>query len=554
MDDPAIPPVNTEEVQPMEVDELAGSGIATPQAVRQPQESPQHQDISVTEDASNQNTPGDGQAAPGETGEISVAGEPNPELEKEGTAALKIASPDLTVEAEDGPGVSSEVPSAAQEPNAESEMAMTDRLDQALPDVGDRPTAPEDPSATEEPSPDVNMEGTANPEVTLPDVAGDGQAMPADMTPAQQLNPEFDQQATSAPQHASTELAEDGNAEASGPEVSASGNREEIEETVVTENGTQEQPPTQNNDESATSADSTPADSLLRSRSNIDSLQVLAALNNALAYRETHETDEAQDTVLVPPRSSGRATVPFSAGSSYSQESILTSLGPQDGLLSGRSEGFNLNSASFDETASDSSKFLDTDGLADYSIPESRFAGVFLDIVPDRRKLRGYIPSEEVKKSLSLKVTIKKPEGWAPRATQAIEAPQSQQADTSSGRRSGRTRKPAVQEEIYETPPRKRRARQRVAASEQSFHQEEPNAQSQKASQSPEFTLPADEEDIQDRDISDGTDYQEEELVEETKKRRKSESMQPTRKSGRVAEQGKRAHWNMVDEDDEVSL
>ncbi|KAJ9093918.1 hypothetical protein QFC19_008151 [Naganishia cerealis] len=96
--------------------------------------------------------------------------------------------------------------------------------------------------------------------------------------------------------------------------------------------------------------------------------------------------------------------------------SALTSL-PSPG---GSEDPFNLKSGDgvFDESvnakverSSRHPDHVDNDGLADFSIPESRFAGVILP-KSDRRTFREYIPADEVKHTQSLKITLKRPEGW----------------------------------------------------------------------------------------------------------------------------------------------
>lgn len=570
-----------ENVQPMEVDQDSAPPFAIPQVMEPPQEAAQEQQVPVMEGMAGQLAIGAHQAA---TEEPVTTQQPMLDSEKEKTVVAEDTMQDQSGEIQSAmeifPAIEAPVEKTiiSQEPTTIDEatiareattMENTSVVQEATaieePAIAQEATIMEGTSSAQEP---LSTEHIAEPEVPgvdsaekvaemlaagSPAAAVEEQAAADDISPNQEPIPRSEQGAAET-DHAVTETE---NALPDLPivddaqpfsEVSThSADPQQAYEAPVVD-AIVEQPLT---NETATTPSTASNSGDAEAHSNLDSLQVLAALNNALAYQETHEAGHTEDTVLVPPsmqgegegEGEGMSDRPDSAGS-YDEGSTLTSLGPQDGLLSAKSEGFNLNS--------------EDDGLKDYSTPESRFAGVFLDIVPDRRKLRGYIPSDEVKASRSLKVTIKKPQGWISRLAQAVNASQTQEASTNSGRRSGRQRKPNRHfDDDFDidvpTSSRKREERQRVFESEETTRQEGPSAEPRKAekAESEEFTLPAEEVDTPDQGMSDNTD---EDLVVTSRKSRKSEILQPTRKSGRVAEKGKRAHWDAVDEGQEVSI
>jgi hypothetical protein len=545
-----------EAVQSMEVDQVADAAIVVSPAKMTPQEVVHVQEAPTIETTAANLVVEDNQAR---AEEPLAAPELTMEVEMEQTAVenpIQDPSPDAqpVMEQPTTAQVAIEEPTIAEAPTATEDFTTapaSTAIDE--PTIGSDPTGIEETTTVQVPNVDSATEVAEMPE-TVSDVAVNAAAV-SEPPPADQQGNSDSEQGVAETQGTPTDLSTVDSAQPLPQEALASGSQEETQQDLVVAAHNVEQPATHDTEDSTTSAASNSGDADAQSIPNLDSLQVLAALNNALAYRETHD---AEDTILVPQktqRGEERMSDSPDSADSYNEGSTLTSLGPQDGLLSAKSGGLKLNSASMNGAMSDSSKYVDNDGLEDHSIPKSRFAGVFLDIVPDRRKLRGYIPSEEVKASRSLKVTIKKPEGWISRMPQAVDASQSQEASTSSGRRSGRTRKPKPHFDDIDfnhdipTPSRTRGARQRDAESEELTLQEEPSARSRKV-ESEEFTLPADEVDTPDQGVSDNTD---EDLVEKTRKSLKSENLQPTRKSGRVAEKGKRAHWAAVDDGQDVS-
>jgi hypothetical protein len=569
-----------ENVQPMEVDQDSAPAIAIPQVMEPPQEAAQEQQVPVMEGMAGQLAIGAHQAA---TEEPVTTQQPMLDSEKEKTVVAEDTMQDQSGEIQSAmenlPAIQASVEETiiSQEPTTIDEAATareatsmentsvaqeTTAIEETA--IAQEATIMEHTSSAQEP---LSTEHIAEPEVPgvdsaenvtemlasgSPEAAVEEQAAADDISPNQEPIPRSEQgaaetdNAVAETESALPDLPIVDDAQPFSELALPSADPQQAYAAPVAE-GIVEQPLT---NETATTPSTASNSGDAEAHSNLDSLQVLAALNNALAYQETHEAEGTEDTAFVPPsmqgegEGEGMSDRPDSAGS-HDEGSTLTSLGPQDGLLSAaKSEGFNLNS--------------EDDGLKDYSTPESRFAGVFLDIVPDRRKLRGYIPSDEVKASRSLKVTIKKPQGWISRLAQATDASQTQEASTSSGRRSGRQRKPNRHfDDDFDidisTSSRKRGERQRVFESEETTRQEGPSAEPRKAekAESEEFTLPAEEVDTPDQGMSDNTD---EDLVVTSRKSRKSEILQPTRKSGRVAEKGKRAHWDAVDEGQEVSI
>lgn len=305
-------------------------------------------------------------------------------------------------------------------------------------------------------------------------------------------------------------------------------------------------------------------DSLIRPRPNIDNQQVLAALNNALAYRDSRDDSDEEpqnDVLFLQDDEAERAATMkplHSARSTFTEDSALTSLGPQDGVMSaGFHDSFDLASGSGGRTGEKSlGGEADDEGLADYSTPQSRFAGVFLDIVPDRRKLRYYVPGPEIKRTTSLKVTLKRPDGWIPKAfPPPVEVIHQEETFTSSGRKTRRRHKSYYEDLVILDRRRaalseRRKGKQREEGSEVT-HAEEPAPRGRKVSESADYTIPVDEESPQDQDVSDN--YSNVDSVSEVPKRQKRETMEPSRRSRRIPEKSKRAQWGGMD-DDEVRL
>lgn len=308
-----------------------------------------------------------------------------------------------------------------------------------------------------------------------------------------------------------------------------------------------------------------------QTHSSMNNLQVLAALNNVLAYRDSRDTfedetqnepqDELHDDVLILPDDDAdhaEASRPLgSAMSNFTEESALTSLGPLDGVsTSGFDQPFDFPSGSGAQADEKSvAGGPDEEGLADYSVPHSRFAGVYLDRV-DRRKLRYYVPSAEVKNPQSLKITIKRPAGWTPRA-QPVETTRMDEVYTSSGRKTRRPQKSYYEDMVIIDKRRaalseKRKGKQRDVGFDISKNGEEPTSRGRKAkSESADYTMPVEEASVQDQDISDADSNAE--SVSAVQKRQKRGTQEPGRRSRIIPEKAKHAHWDDMDED-EVSL
>lgn len=300
-------------------------------------------------------------------------------------------------------------------------------------------------------------------------------------------------------------------------------------------------------------------DSASQSGSNMDNQQVLAALTNALAYRDSQDSpeEEPQDQVIFLQHDESELPAASksldSALSTFTEDSTLTSLGPHEGFMSAGFDGL----SEFPVISGATPEEPDEEGLADYSTPHSRFAGVFLPIVPDRRKLRYYVPAPEVKNPpSSLKITIKRPDGWSPQAPPPVKVPPQVETFTSSGRKTRRPQK-SYYEDMYILDRRrtalsqKRKGKQRDTGTEVSSLSEAPTSEGRKVSESVDYTIPAEEDSPQDQDVSDH--YSNTDSGSEDRKRRKRETVEPRRRSWRNSEKAKHAHWSAM-EDDEVSL
>ncbi|KAJ9127246.1 hypothetical protein QFC24_001484 [Naganishia onofrii] len=186
------------------------------------------------------------------------------------------------------------------------------------------------------------------------------------------------------------------------------------------------------------------------------------------------------------------------------------------------------------------SHHFDVDGLADFSIPESRFAGVILPEI-DRRTYRYYIRADELKNTSSLKITLKKPEGWiAPK----MEVKDS--AYTARGRRGGvgrqvewltknQTDSDTVDDVETSHSPSRRRRRKRVELDQQDYDGEQHRETQGEASPSAvhSASVTSSQKGEQDDDDDDLTGLSELDDIEAARKKRAERG--PTRQSGRIA-------------------
>lgn len=295
------------------------------------------------------------------------------------------------------------------------------------------------------------------------------------------------------------------------------------------------------------------------SGSNMDNQQVLTALNNALAYRDSQDCPEEEPQEQVLFLQHDESELPEASGPlgsalwTFTEDSTLTSLGPHDGIMSAGLDGL----SEFPAVSCATPGEPDEEGLMDYSTPHSRFAGVFLPIVPDRRKLRYYVPAPEVKNPpSSLKITIKRPDGWTPRALPPVEVPPQVETFTSSGRKTRRPQKSyygdmSILDQRRTALSQNRKGKQRDTKTEVSTHSEAPTSWDRKVSESVDYTIPAEEDSPQDQEVSDH--YSNTDSGSEDRKPRKRETVEPSRRSRRIPEKAEHAHWSGL-EDDEVSL
>ncbi|KAJ9122280.1 hypothetical protein QFC22_001700 [Naganishia vaughanmartiniae] len=257
-----------------------------------------------------------------------------------------------------------------------------------------------------------------------------------------------------------------------------------------------------------------------------------------------------QSTFLA---SNGTKNIP----SSLRENAATTSLSAQPGSPSS-DDPFNLKSGdgTFDDpvnklpkdepatppgTDHPSHRF-DEDGLADFSIPESWFAGVILPKL-DRRTYRGYILADELKSSSGLKITLKRPDGWiAPKMEPKHTTHTGRRRRGGVGRQvewltKNQTDSDTVEDvEMSHSPSRRRRSKRvQIDADEADYDAEQ--QQGAQAEVSPSAARSGSVTSSQRERQGDGDDFLTDlsELDEIEARRKERAERVPTRHSGRIA-------------------
>ncbi|KAJ9100517.1 hypothetical protein QFC21_003560 [Naganishia friedmannii] len=133
--------------------------------------------------------------------------------------------------------------------------------------------------------------------------------------------------------------------------------------------------------------------------------QQLAEPSTSVARNSTEHNPPTLEGTVAPERLSAQPGSPSPA----SDDPFNLKSG--DGVFDEPMNPFSKDEPGYPPSTDDPCHRFNEDGLADFSIPESRFAGVILPKA-DLRALRSYIPADELKLTSGLKITLRKPEGW----------------------------------------------------------------------------------------------------------------------------------------------